>query len=75
MQTVWSDQYNVRAVVVGDETNFDAVAEECRRVGAVFYEDGPDDECFVVVLREVGPELYTPRALEGSLRSRAARVL
>lgn len=70
MQTRYAGQYDTACVGLqrGNMPTADELIEECRLVGAIFYEDGPDDECFVVDFdRGVGPELYTERALRGSL--------
>jgi hypothetical protein len=68
MHTQYSDQYRTSCVVPCNEKDPDKIIKHCRTMGALFYEDGPNDECFVVVLRpEIGPELYTEKALRQSL--------
>lgn len=63
----FSTQYKTAAVVPDGKWSADDLMDECRRIGAVYYEDGPDDECFVVVLRpHIGPELWTESALRRS---------
>lgn len=67
MHTVWSDQYRCSCVVVYPSDKAIDIIEHCRIMGAIYHEDGPDDECFCVVLRfNVGPEIYTEAALRGS---------
>ena len=65
-----SGQYGVPCIKIDQPgPSAEEVITACRDHGAVFYEDGPDDECFVVDIgRGVGPELYTERALRGSLK-------
>jgi hypothetical protein len=63
-----SAQYGCPAVVARQGMTADDIIKACRDIGAIFHEDGPDDECFVVEVRsEVGPELWTERALRGSV--------
>jgi hypothetical protein len=72
MHTVWSPQYRVPCVVALWRNSADDVIDHCRDMGAIFHEDGADDECFVVVLRrDVGPELWTEQALRRSLAKAA----
>lgn len=69
MKQRYSAQYGTACVVVDRENppNANELITRCREVGATFYEDGPDDECFVVdTARGVGPELYTSNALKRS---------
>lgn len=64
MATEWSDQYRTPSVIAEEGMSGHDIIAECRRVGAVYYEDGPDDECFVVTMRpNIGPEIWTKRAL------------
>lgn len=68
MKEGYSFQYDKPCLVLeqGHDLSSAEIIDVCRSLGAVFYEDGPDDECFVVdVARGVGPELWTPRALRG----------
>ena len=68
-QEAFAFQYNTPCALLkkGDTVNAQDLIEFCRNIGAVYYEDGPDDECFVVdVDRGVGPEIYTESALRGS---------
>ena len=66
MKAGHSFQYGTPCVIYNDPTETaDDVIETCREIGAIFHEEGPDDECFVVELRrDIGPELWT----EGALR-------
>lgn len=67
MRTVFSKQYGTPAVVAEKDDTAADIIEQCQKIGAV-YEEEPGDELFVVVLREsVGPELWTHRALKGSM--------
>lgn len=70
LHTQWSDQYEKPCVIpFGDSA--DKVIEHCRKMGAIYYEDGPDDECFVVVLRrDIGPELWTEDTLRRSIANK-----
>jgi len=62
-----SDQYGTPCVGSLNNEPADEIIAYCRKIGAIFHEDGPDDECFVVWMRkEVGPELWTERSLRGS---------
>lgn len=73
MRTGYSGQYGTAALIVepDDDLTAQEIMERCREIGATFYEDGPGDECFVVTLRtEVGPEVWTPRSLTGSIIAR-----
>lgn len=73
MRTGHSAQYDKPALIVedGDDLTVQQIMDRCREIGAVYYEDGPEDECFVVTLRpNVGPELWTPRALTRSIVGR-----
>ena|ERR1700735_2641616 len=71
MHTTDADQYGTPAVFVGPETDPDAVIAYCRQRGAVFHEEPGEAPCLVVVLRpEVGPELYTEKALRRSMPRR-----
>ena len=66
----YSIQYDTSAVILreGQGPDADTVIAYCRDIGAIFYEDSRGDQCFVVSLRpKVGPELWTERALRGSL--------
>lgn len=65
----WSSQFQrVSAIPLPGETP-ERLMARCRKIGATFFEDGPDDECFVVTLRpDVGPEVWTPRALGESMK-------
>ena len=70
----YSTQYDTPCLELpqGQSLDPDVVIEECREMGAIFYEDGPDDECFVVdVGRGVGPELWTECALRRTIRARS----
>lgn len=70
--TCWAGQYNVRCIKLqpGAKFSSDDLITECRKVGAIFCEDGPTDECFVVDLgRGVGPEIWTENALRRSARN------
>lgn len=68
MHTIISEQYGCPCVVVFPNDCADTVIAHCRHMGAIYREDGPDDECFCVVLRfDVGPELYTESALRRSI--------
>lgn len=74
MRTGYSGQYGTPALIVepDDALSSQEIMDRCREIGATYYEDGPDDECFVVTLRpEVGPELWTPRSLARSIALRA----
>ena len=76
MNRGYARQYRTTAVVLGDgdRPTADELIEECRNIGAIFHEDGPDDELFVVDIgRGVGPELWTERALRGSLPKESER--
>lgn len=65
MYVVFSAQYNKPCIVATTEDSADAIIAACREEGAIYYKDGPDDECFVVELREhVGPELFTHCSLD-----------
>lgn len=69
----YSTQYGTLCLVLaqGEALEPDIIIEECRELGAIFYEDGPDDECFVVDIgRGVGPELWTENALRRSVQAR-----
>lgn len=70
----YSSQYRCRCIILNKQNDppaIDQLIERCRDVGAIYYEDGPVDECFVVdVGRGVGPELWTERALRGSWRAK-----
>jgi hypothetical protein len=69
MHTCYSPQYNTPCVVALWNESADRIIAHCRRMGAIFHEDGPDDECFVVVLRpDIGPELWTESALRRGRR-------
>lgn len=72
MKTIYSTQYETRCLVPDEgEHDADDIIERCRSIGAVFYEDGPDDECFVVTLRrDVGPGLWSESALRRTFKSR-----
>ena len=66
----FSYQYATPCIALeeGEQISADDLMEECREAGAIYYEEGPDDECFVVDIgRGVGAELWTERALKGSL--------
>ena len=50
-----------------DKETADEIIQRARDDESIFYEDGPDDECFVLdVGRGVGPELYTEEAIRRS---------
>ena len=52
------------------DTAHDLMAK-CREVGAIYHEDGPDDECFVVALRPtIGAELWTEAALTRGMQGK-----
>ncbi len=60
----YSPQYETAALVPDGTLSPDELMDECREIGAIYSEEGPDDECFVIVLRpEIGPELWTESAL------------
>jgi len=62
----YADQYETSCAVLkkGDLVDAEALIEFCQNIGAVYYEDDPDDECYVVdVGRGVGPEIFTGSAL------------
>ncbi|MGI9297061.1 MAG: hypothetical protein ACR2QC_04085 [Gammaproteobacteria bacterium] len=68
MKEGYSWQYKTPCLLLEEEDmpSSQEIINQCRDIGAIFYEDGPGDECFVVdVARGVGPELWTPRALRG----------
>lgn len=67
MHSVDSEQYGVPCVVALQNEGADTIIKYAREIGAIFHEEGPDDECFVVWLRkDIGPELWTERSLRGS---------
>lgn len=71
MKRGYAAQYGTPCIIVSkpDLPSADDLIEFCRENSAIFYEDGPDDECFVVDIgRGVGPEIWTARALQGSLK-------
>jgi len=62
-----STQYKCPAVFPEPGETADDIIRGCRKYGAIFREDGPDDECFVVAMRpNIGAELYTEAALRRS---------
>lgn len=62
-----SEQYGKPCVVALQNESADMIIKYARKIGAIYHEDGPDDECFVVWLRkEIGPELWTEQSLRGS---------
>lgn len=66
-----SFQYGTRAIYIRDDDTPDAsdVIARCREIGAIYHED---TERFVVSLRsDIGPELWTERALRQSLDKRS----
>ena len=64
-----SEQYNCPALFPDGGETADDIIRKCRDAGAIFFEDGPDDECFVVSLRsDIGPELWTESAIRKSRR-------
>ena len=72
MKTEYSRQYQCPSVIPDGAATYEDIVEACRDQGAIYYEDGPEDECFVVTLRpNIGPELWTPRALKNSFKSAA----
>jgi len=74
MHTVWAPQYQKPCVVVFPSDTAQQIIDHCRAVGAIYREDGPEDECFVVVLRhDIGPELYTEEAVRRSAHARLAQ--
>lgn len=74
MKQQYSTQYETAAIVPSDPFSPDDLMDECRRVGAIYYEDGLDDECFVVVLRpDIGPELWTESALRRAAEQAAKK--
>lgn len=65
----YSEQYKTPAIFPDGGETADQIIQMCRSEGAIFYEDGPDDECFVVALRpKIGPELFTEGALRRSYK-------
>ena len=72
MHTDWSDQYQRPCIIIpekGERYTADNVIAHARRMGAIYHEDGPDDEGFVVELRaDVGAELWTEEALRRSFK-------
>lgn len=67
MRVIYAEQYGTPCVSAIHEDSADAIIAFCRENGAIYHEDGPDDECFVVVLRpDIGPELYTEQSIRRS---------
>jgi hypothetical protein len=65
----YSDQYKTPVVFPDGGETADDIIRLCRSSGAIFHEDGPDDECFVVALRpKSGPELWTEISLRKSYK-------
>lgn len=61
---IFAEQYGTACCVPYADETADELIERCQMEGAVFYEDGPADECYVVQLRpDVGPEIWTAAAL------------
>lgn len=71
MRLTESNQYNCNCVLVelGDNDP-DTIIEFAEEHGAIYY-DEPDSKNYVATLRSnVGPELWTERALRKSIESR-----
>lgn len=65
MRFDYSKQYLKPCVVAEAGDTAQTIIDACRDACAIFREDG--EECFIVSIRTVGPELYTEDALRGSL--------
>lgn len=64
MHSVHSRQYGTPCVIPSPEDGALTVIDHCREIGAVLYDDGEE---FCVQLRaDIGPELWTERALQRS---------
>lgn len=71
MKIEMAEQYGVPCVVLDGTEAASEVICFARESEAIYYEDGPDDECFVVQLPGRPQELYTENALRRSLEHRA----
>lgn len=70
----YSYQFQRMSVVPLKGETANEIIDRCREIGAVYYEDGPDDECFVVNMRpQIGPEIWTASALQRSFTARVNR--
>lgn len=72
MRVEFAEQYSVPCVAIDGTETADEVIRHARESEAVYYEDGPDDECFVIQFPDRPQELYTGEALRRSLGKPAA---
>lgn len=69
MRTQYSFQYDAPAVIPDGVTDAGRVMALCRDAGALYFEDPESEPCYIVIIRpDIGPELWTERALRGSLK-------
>lgn len=68
MKMEYAEQYNCVCVVVEIGDTADEVMNAARENEAIYYEDGPEDECFCVRLPNRPQEIYTERSLKGSIK-------
>lgn len=62
-----SEEYQCPVIFPEEGDDVEQIIKACREEGAIFHEEGPSDELFVVQLRpNIGPELWTERALRES---------
>lgn len=67
MSIIYAEQWNIPCLIPYENETGDELIERAQMEGAVFYEDGPDDECYCIQLRpDVGPEIWTSTALKRS---------
>jgi len=63
MRIGYAKQYNKSCIILEYNDKIEDVIEYANCEDAIYYEDGPDDKCFVVQFPNRPMELYTENAI------------